>query len=377
MKIVSVLTTESSGGAEFAAVELLDALIGRGHEAVLLTNHPELKRDSRVETRFVDLGPKLSRSTHRALRVRFPQLSQRFKAALATEKPYDVLMVHYKKEQLLTLVLPRGPRRPLTVWAEWGPVPFELRKGAPNLLYRIAAARADVVLAISEGTRRSVIRAGVPEHKVHVLPNAVSTDEIRFAAHGRIAVRQRLGIPPTAFVVGCVSRFHPKKRNDVVIEAVSGMDSDTHLILAGAGETEQSLRALASGLGDRVHFIPTPTSDIADVYSAFDVSVFCPSPTEGAPRAVILAMLTSRPVISTGAEGVSDILTRGGVITSPENDVDALSVELARYRGDPERCAADGADGRAFAESTYAAASVAVRLEQLIANGFASRAPHK
>ena len=36
MKIVSVLTSTSSGGAEFAVVELLDALAELGHEAVLL-----------------------------------------------------------------------------------------------------------------------------------------------------------------------------------------------------------------------------------------------------------------------------------------------------------------------------------------------------
>ena len=51
--------------------------------------------------------------------------------------------------------------------------------------------------------------------------------------------------------------------------------------------------------------------------SAFDVSVFCPSPTEGAPRAVILGMLASRPCLSTGAEGVADmIMPEFGGITS-------------------------------------------------------------
>ena len=373
MKIVSVLTTESDGGAEFAAVDLLDALVDRGHEAVLLTNRPELRRDTRVETRMVDLGPKLSRSSYRRIRVRFPQLSHRFRAALRCEQPYDVLMVNYKKEQLLTLTLPRRTKRPLTVWAEWGPVPFELRSGTPNLLYRLAASRADIVLAISEGTRQSLIGAGVPGHKVHVLPNAVHTDEIRYAEGGRLAVREQLGIPPTAFVVGCVSRFHPKKRNDVVIEAVSAMDSDTHLVLAGAGETEPSLRRLASRLGDRAHFVPTPTSDVADVYSAFDVSVFCPSPTEGAPRAVILGMLASRPVVSTGAEGVSDMLTRGGTITTPENNAEALAHELARYRDDPDLRAVDGAAGRSYAEDTYAAAGVAARFEKLVLDALESR----
>ena len=38
MKILSVMTTSSSGGAEFAAVEMLQALHERGNETVLLSD---------------------------------------------------------------------------------------------------------------------------------------------------------------------------------------------------------------------------------------------------------------------------------------------------------------------------------------------------
>jgi hypothetical protein len=60
VKLVSVLTTGSSGGAEFAAFELLDAVVARGHDAVVLTNLTELKRETQVAVRPVNLGPKLS-----------------------------------------------------------------------------------------------------------------------------------------------------------------------------------------------------------------------------------------------------------------------------------------------------------------------------
>lgn len=373
MKVVSVLTTESNGGGEFAAVDLLDALAERGHDAVLVTNRPELKGSTRIATRVVDLGPKLSRATHRRIRSRFLGLSRRFNAALDAERPYDVLIVHYKKEQLLTLALGSRASRPLIVWAEWGPVPFELQRGFPNLLYRRAAARADVILAISEGTRRSLTAAGVPDDKVVVLPNAVRTDAMRFSEEGRAAIRARLGIPQDVFVVGCISRFHPKKRNDVVIDAVSRLDGETHLVLAGDGDAERSLRALATPLGKRVHFMSMPTTELADVYSAFDVSVFCPSPTEGAPRAVILAMLTERPVVSTGPQGVAEFLSEVGAIIDPENDPDALATALARYRDDPGLRERDGARGRDLVEETHASGNVAARLERLLLEGLARR----
>ena len=204
--------------------------------------------------------------------------------------------------------------------------------------------------------------------KVIVVPNVLRTEEIRFTAEGRARVRRELAIPEDAFVVGCISRFHPKKRNDVVVEAVSAMDDErVHLILAGDGETEAELRALAAPLGARAHFIATPGSEVPDVLSAFDVSVFCPSPTEGAPRAVILAMLASRPCLSTGAEGVSDMITPEiGAISSPENEPGSLRPLLERYLEDPERIRRDGAAARAHAERKYAAPIVAKQIEELL-----------
>ena len=367
MKIVSVMTTDSRGGAEFAAVEALEALRRRGHQTVMLTDAPLIVRDTDVEIRPIAIGPKLSTRSWVALGVRLPSLLHRLRGALRAEAPYDVLLVHYKKEQLLARLLPADLRRTV-VWEEWGPVPFPLRKGPAREAYLRAAHGAALVMAVSEGTRRSVVDVGVAASKVIVVPNVLRTEEIRFTAEGRARVRSELGIPGDAFVVGCISRFHPKKRNDVVVEAVARMnDERVHLILAGDGETEAELRALAAPLGARAHFIGTPGSEVPDVLSAFDVSVFCPSPTEGAPRAVILAMLASRPCLATGAEGVSDMITPEiGAIASPENDPDSLRPLLERYLEDPGRIERDGAAARALAERTYAASIVAAQIEQLL-----------
>ncbi len=206
------------------------------------------------------------------------------------------------------------------------------------------------------------------------MPNVLRTDEIRFTESGRARVRAELQIPTDAFVVGCISRFHPKKRNDVVVEAVQALQNpNVHLIMAGSGETEAELRALAAPLGERAHFISTPGSEVPDVLSAFDVSVFCPSPTEGAPRAVILGMLASRPCLSTGAEGVADMITpEFGGIASPENDPASLRPLLERFLSDPTEGERAGAAARAHAEATYAAPVVAQRIEELFAQAMAT-----
>jgi len=365
IKIVSVMSTDSSGGAEFAAVEMLAALRERGHETVMLSDMAGIARDTAVPLVPIDTGPKLSTRTWTRLARRWPLLLRSFRRALEAQMPYDVLLLHYKKEQLMAGMLPRRLRA-TTVWAEWGPVPIPMRSGLPRRAYLYAADRAALVMAISEGTRRSLGEAGV-HTKTVVVPNVMRTEEIRFSDEGRRRVRSQLGIPEDAFVVGCVSRFHRKKRNDVVVRAVSELESErAHLVLAGEGETEAELRRLAAPLGERAHFIPTPGAEIPEVLSAFDVSVFAPSPTEGAPRAVILAMLASRPCLATGAEGVADMISREfGAISSPENSPAALRALLEAYIDDPERVRRQGAAARAYAERTYAAPLLAQTIERL------------
>ncbi len=359
------MTTASRGGAEFAAIEMLDALVDRGHEAVMLTDQPLIGRDTQVQVRPLQIGAKLSRTTYTGLAARWVPYVRRLRSALEAEWPYDVLLVHYKKEQLMARWLPEKLRATL-VWAEWGPVPFPLRRGLPRRMYVRAARDAAAIMAVSAGTKESVCAVGIPSEKVEVVPNVLRTEEISFTSEGRVRLRTELGMGEDAFVVGCISRFHPKKRNDVVVDAVKLLDERAHLVLAGDGETEPELRRLAQPLDGRAHFLPTPGANVAEVLSAFDVSVFCPSPTEGAPRAVILGMLAERPCLATGEEGVADIITPGiGRIAHPENDPAALAAALRPYLDDPELAAREGAEARRRAVATYDAPVVAERIERL------------
>ena len=146
------------------------------------------------------------------------------------------------------------------------------------------------------------------------------------------------------------------------------LDGRTHLIMAGDGETEAALREQAQILGDRAHFIPTPGDDtIAAVLSAFDVSVFCPSPTEGAPRAVILGMLAERPCIATGAQGVADMIDVSiGGITIPENDSQALAELVQSSLEDSRLAGRQGAAARRLAVERYGPRAVARQIENLV-----------
>jgi glycosyltransferase involved in cell wall biosynthesis len=82
---------------------------------------------------------------------------------------------------------------------------------------------------------------------------------------------------------------------------------------------------------------------------------------------VILGMLAERPAVSTGPEGVEDLIEDGwGAIVSPENDPEALATVLRRYQGDPELVRREGALGARKAVERFDAAAVAERAERLL-----------
>ena len=137
--------------------------------------------------------------------------------------------------------------------------------------------------------------------------------------------------------------------------------------MIGEGETETELRRLAAPLGEAAHFIPTSGAEPAELLSASDVVVFCPSPTEGEPLAISMGMLSERPVVATAAEGAAGLLQPGtGAIAAPDHDAAAVCALLARYRGDPARALAEGRAARELAVARHDPAVVGERAERLL-----------
>ena len=341
LDVLSVLVSPGAGGAEYAAVDLLDALARRGARARLLTNHPELVAGTMVQASPIELGPKLNRASLVRHAMTAPLMRQALRRALAEQAPFDVLLVHFKKEQLLAATLPASVTGPV-VWAEWGPIPRQLRRGPARQVYARAASRAAAVLAESEATAASMTGAGVSAAKVSVIGNVF--DDLR------PAVALDLGVPAGTFVAGCVSRLHPSKPLDVVIGALAHLPPDVVLVLAGDGEDEQRLRGLAAPYGDRVRFLGTPRGRVGELLAAFDVLVYAPSASEGAARGVTLGQLAARPILATAVEGTIGLLSAGtGSVAAPADDPAALAALIGAYRDDPDRRAREGAAGRAAA----------------------------
>jgi glycosyltransferase involved in cell wall biosynthesis len=346
VRLLSIQTTNERGGAEYANVDLLEGLAARGHDVVLLTNIPEIAAGTQLSVREIDLGPKLARRSAVRVALQAPLILARLARALHAERPVGTLLLHFKKEQLLCSLLPSRLTGTI-VWAEWGPVPPQMRSGPARILYSLAARRTHRVVAVSEGTRRTVLDTGVPPRKVDVVPNLVDVNAVEFDAASRARLRHSWGAGEQTLVVGCISRFQRRKRNDVVIDAMAHLDGDVLLVLAGEGEQEEALRERARPHGNRVRFVPNVRGQVEAFLSACDLLVFAPSPTEGAPRVIVMAQLVGVPVLATHPEGAEGLIPPGGgTIVSPSHNPRALATVIVAYRDDPERRRREGAAAR-------------------------------
>ena len=128
----------------------------------------------------------------------------------------------------------------------------------------------------------------------------------------RVQLRQQLGIPPNARVLGHVGRFVPEKNHRFLLETAAFLCErmpDVYVLLVGDGPGLGQAREQASQMGflDRVVFAGS-RSDVVDLLlGAMDV--FCmPSRYEGLPISALEAQAAGLPCV------LADSITREVVV---------------------------------------------------------------
>ena len=120
------------------------------------------------------------------------------------------------------------------------------------------------------------------------------------------------------------------KGHSVLIDAISYLHKNIHLVIAGDGSLKNELTAYAKeiGVSQRVHFIGH-TDDMKTFYQALDV--FClPSYLEGMPLAPLEAQACGIPAVITDTGGAAEALCGDiGQLVTP-GDSKALSVALSK-----------------------------------------------
>ena len=236
---------------------------------------------------------------------------------------------------------------------------------------RVLEPCTDIAIAVSRSTADFVRDARlVKPEKIRVVYLGAPIEEFgRRRSEAEVeSARRALGIRPGEFAVGTITRLHDSKGNEFLVTAarqVLDRHPEARFFLAGEGPLRPALEAQAAalGLGDRFAFVGF-VKDVAATLSAFDLSVF-PSLWEGTPLTAFEALAAGRPIVSTDADGLTDILAQGRTAwIVPRRDAAALADRIVYALEHPEERAALAAGAREAARGFDIAAFVG-KMERL------------
>jgi glycosyltransferase involved in cell wall biosynthesis/Flp pilus assembly protein TadD len=175
---------------------------------------------------------------------------------------------------------------------------------------------------------------GVPAEKIGVVPNGWDFDALSKAIDPAEAsgIRQRLGIPPDAPVIGGVFRLSEEKRPllwvEVAAEVIRRLPS-AQFVVCGEGPMRQAMAELAHrrGIDGRLHLVGAQ-DQITDWYAAMD-ALLLTSRHEGIANVLLEAQSLGLPVVAPAVGGVPETVFHGVAGWAvPDADAAALAERL-------------------------------------------------
>jgi glycosyltransferase involved in cell wall biosynthesis len=208
-------------------------------------------------------------------------------------------------------------------------------------------------------------RPGYADTPGRVIPPGVDLDRFHSDPHLRRAIRDRLGCPADAVVVGYLGRFVEAKGLDTLMQAVAAplRDGRCHVLLVGGGELESRLRAFAATHPGRVHVqTGVPHDEVPAWLNAMDILA---APTRSTPRwreqfgrMLIEAMACGVAVAASDSGEIPVVIGDAGIVVG-EDDVDGWQRAIGGLIDDGAARQSYARRGEARARERYGWALVA------------------
>lgn len=205
---------------------------------------------------------------------------------------------------------------------------------------RITRPATDAFICVSrnnmeKGKKEKVLR----EKDTYLIRSGIDIGEFYPEGRNIRAIKESIGIPPEAPLVGMISNFKPQK-SPVDFAQIAGLVSEkapqAHFYIAGDGvlrpQVEQRVKEL--GITQRFHILGW-RRDVPELVAAADVLVLT-SLFEGLPRVVPQAMAARRPVVATQVDGTPEAVTEGitGFLAKP-GDTETMARRIVELLNDP------------------------------------------
>ena len=196
-----------------------------------------------------------------------------------------------------------------------------IRGSLTDWLHKQRIGRADAIIAVSDTVGRHLIAHGVPESKIHSVPNAWRPPEL---AIPRAEAQAIVGVADSGPTVGWVGRISKEKGPDVMVSALTHAEPEVRLSMVGDGPmlTVCQRQATRQGVASRIQWHGA-IERIGPLLKAFDVLALT-SWTEGTPMVLLEAMALEVPIVATAVGGVPAMLSDEDAILVEAGDTKAI-----------------------------------------------------
>ncbi|GJL80161.1 MAG: glycosyl transferase family 1 [Nitrospinaceae bacterium] len=252
-----------------------------------------------------------------------------FLSVLRASRNSDLLQAYWLPAGIVALAVKCFKKMPVALTL-WGSDFLLLRIPGLAFLLKVLIRSADAVICESDHFKNLLLKLGIPDHIISVLPNGIDLEN--FQPGDGNSARRQLDLPENKTIILNIGGMSPVKGQRYLIEAIPEIikrEANIQFIFVGDGETRHELETLvnAKTLSPYVLFTGMlKASEIPIWLHAADIFVL-PSLSEGNPNVLLEAMACGIPVVATTVGGIPEMIRDGqeGFLVQPKS-----SEELAR-----------------------------------------------
>lgn len=239
-----------------------------------------------------------------------------------------------------------------------------------KFIYRVSSR----VTVLSDGMKDNLLRKGVPDQKITVIPNWANVETIR-PVEKQNRFRAANGLNGD-FVVMFAGNLGFIAMLDNVIETARLLKNDPSIqfLIVGEGNAKAGLVHRANELGlNNVRFLPTQPKDVLpEMLGAADVSLVTLNKQLGqlnVPSKTYSIMASGRPVLASvppDSEIASLVKTADCGVGVPPEDPASMADAILRLANQPEQLRQFGANGRRYVEEHLSRRKVTAQYNDLL-----------
>lgn len=227
------------------------------------------------------------------------------------------------------------------------------------------------IVSTGESLRQQLIQEnGFPADRITSIPTGIDPDFYRPAPDKRSA-RRKLGLPEDAVLIGIVATLRSWKGHDFLLNAFALLPlGSAKLIVVGDGPRRAAIEKIIFQykLNSSVILAGNQT-EVTTWLQALDIFVLPSYANEGVPQALLQAMLTGLPCITTSIGSIGEAAINGETaIIVPERNAQALAEALIRLMTEPELKKRLGANGRKHCLEKFTVKGMLDAMERVFCN---------